>query len=310
MSGPEQRPFRFGALLGRPHDAQSWLTEVKQADELGFDVVLAGDHLGSGFAALPALVAAASASARLRFGTYVMDNDYRHPAVLAMDAATTDQLTGGRLELGVGAGWRTSEYVAAGLPFDPPLVRTRRMCEAIQIIRALHGPQPVDYSGEFYSLSGLDGQPKPVQRPVPILIAGGGRVLLQFAARTADIVAINTRHRGGALGVGEELLQSTLERRAIMVREAAGDGWAGLELNMLLKGIAVTRDRARAAAELGARLSLTSEQILESAYFLIGEPAAMADQLLRTRERLGFSYITVSQKDIRAFALVLEHLSG
>jgi probable F420-dependent oxidoreductase len=307
--GPRSRPFRFGALLNRRDDGPSWLAGVREADELGYDVVLAGDHLGAGMATLPALVAASHASTRLRLGTYVIDNDYRHPAVLALEAATVDQLTGGRLELGIGAGWKTSEYEAAGLPFDPPLVRTRRMCESVRLVKALMGPEPVRFEGEFYRLDGLDGTPKPVQRPhVPILVAGGGRNLLRFAAQEADIVAINTRHRHGVVGTGEELLEATLQRRVDLVREAAGERWPRLELHLLVKNVVVTEDREAAAARLGTRLGLTGEQVLASPYFLIGGVDRLAEQVRATRERFGFSYFGIFQQDLAAFAPVLERL--
>jgi probable F420-dependent oxidoreductase len=309
MTGRDARAFRFGALLNRHGDRAAWLDGVGQADSLGYDVVLAGDHLGGGMAALPALVEAANAVSRLRVGTYVIDNDYRHPAVLALEAATVDQMTGGRLELGIGAGWKTSEYAAAGLPFDPPLVRTRRMCEAVQVVKGLMGPAPVSYQGEFYRLEGLDGRPKSVQQPhVPILIAGGGKRLLEFAAREADIVAVNTRHRNGVVGVGEELWASTLQRRVDLVRQAAGEGWNGLELNLLVKNVVVTRDRAAAGAEIGARLGLTAADALASPYLLVGRVEEMAEQLQATRQQLGFSYFVVFQQDLAVFAPVIERL--
>jgi probable F420-dependent oxidoreductase len=303
------RPFRFGVLVDRRHDRESWLASVGDVDSLGYDVVLAGDHLGDGISTLPALVTAAQTHPRLRLSTYVIDNDYRHPAVLAMEAATVDQLTGGRLELGIGAGWKTSEYDAAGLTFDPPLVRTRRLCEAVLVIKALMGPGPVSFQGEFYRLEGLDGNPKPVQQPhMPILIAGGGKRLLEFAAREADIVAINTRHLRGAVGTGEELLASTLERRAVLVRAVAGERWEGLELHLLIKKVVATRDRAAAAKEVGPSLGLTPVQALESPYLLIGTADEMAEQLIATRDRLGFSYFGIFQRDMTTFAPVLERL--
>jgi probable F420-dependent oxidoreductase len=307
--GPHSRKFRFGALLNRRDDGPSWEAGVREAEALGFDVVLAGDHLGAGMSTLPALVAAATISDRLRLGTYVIDNDYRHPAVLALEAATVDQLTGGRLELGIGAGWKTSEYEAAGLPFDPPLVRTQRMCEAVQVVKALMGSRPVTFTGDFYQLNGLDGQPKPVQRPhVPILVAGGGRRLLEFAAREADIVAINTRHRHGVVGTGEELVAATLERRVALVREAAAERWSGLELHLLVKNVVVTGDRVAAAAALASKLGLSTEQALDSPYLLIGSVESIADQLQMTRDRLGFSYFAVFQQDLKTFAPVIRSL--
>lgn len=309
MTVRTRRPFRFGVLLNRRHDRASWLSSVNDVDVFGYDVVLAGDHLGDGMSTLPALVTAAQMHPRLRLSTYVIDNDYRHPAVLAMEAATVDQLTGGRLELGIGAGWKTSEYDAAGLTFDVPLVRTRRLCEAVLVVKALMSPVPVSFQGEFYRLDGLDGQPKPVQQPhVPILMAGGGKRLLEFAAREADIVAINTRHLRGVVGIGEELLASTLEGRVELVRVAAGERWPGLELHLLVKRVVVTRDRAASASELGPPLGLTPGQALESPYLLMGSVDEMAEQLLATRQRLGFSYFGIFQQDMTAFAPVLELL--
>ena len=278
-------------------------------DSLGFQVVLAGDHLGDGMATLPSLVVASLAYPHLRVGTYVADNDYRHPAVLAMEAATVDQLTGGRLELGIGAGWKKSEYDAAGLAFDTPLVRTERMCEAVQVIKALLGPDPVSHRGKFYCLDALDGQPKPLQQPrIPIMIAGGGKRLLEFAASEADIVAINTRHLRGAVGIGEELLASTLLRRVAIVREAAADRWSTIELHLLIKNVVVSADRIAAATQVASRLNLSVEQALESPYLLLGTIEEMAEQLLATRDRFGFSYFAVFQQDLQAFAPVLARL--
>jgi probable F420-dependent oxidoreductase len=301
--------MRFGALINRRDDAASWEAGVRAADDLGYDVAVAGDHLGAGLSTLPALVTASQVAPRPRLGTYVMATDYRHPAVLALEAATVDQLTGGRLELGLGAGWLTGEYGAAGLPFDPAGVRTARMAEAVRVIKALMGPDPVTFEGDFFQIRDLDGQPKPLQQPhVPILVAGGGRHLLEFAAREADIIAINTRHRNGIVGTGAELLAETLARRVALVREAAGERWEGLELNLLLKQVHVTSDRPAVAAVVAPALGLTVEEALATPYLALGTVEQLADQLLATRERLGFSYFTVFQQDMAAFAPVIDRL--
>jgi probable F420-dependent oxidoreductase len=183
------------------------------------------------------------------------------------------------------------------------------MCEAVVVVKALMGPTPVQHHGSSYTLNGLDGQPKPVQRPhVPILIAGGGKELLEFAAREADVVAVNTRHRHGVVGTGDELAESTLRRRVELVRSSARERWPTLELNLLLKNVVVTDDRTSAAAEIGARLHLSREEALASPYLLMGSAEEMADQILDTRERFGFSYFTVFQHDLDAFGPVIDRL--
>src|SRR5206468_456136 len=159
-----------------------------------YDALLISDHLLDQLAPLPALAAIAQATSRLRLGTFVLNNDLRHPAVLAQELATIDVLSEGRLEIGLGAGWNVPEYEAAGLPFDRHAVRFARMSEALQILKGLFGDAPFTFDGEHYQISQMEGWPKPVQRPhPPILIGGGGRTVLSFAARYAQIVGLAPR---------------------------------------------------------------------------------------------------------------------
>jgi probable F420-dependent oxidoreductase len=121
------RPFRFGVSIGSATDRVDWQEKAKRAEAMGFDVLLVADHLAEMFPPLTALCTAAEATARLRVGTFVVDNDFRHPVLLAREAATIDLLTDGRLELGLGAGHMKHEYDEAGLRFDRAGVRVARL---------------------------------------------------------------------------------------------------------------------------------------------------------------------------------------
>jgi probable F420-dependent oxidoreductase len=183
------RPFRFGVTGGR-QTRQEWLDLARKTDDLGYSTLLLPDHFGPQLAPLPALLAAATATPRLRVGTIVLDNDFRHPALLAKEAATIDLMTDGRFELGIGAGWMEADYRVSGLPFDPAGVRVARLTEAVQIIKAFFADDgPVTFHGKYYRVDNLQPGPRPSQRP-PLLIAGTRRRMLTLAAREADIVGL------------------------------------------------------------------------------------------------------------------------
>ncbi|MBI2217810.1 MAG: TIGR03621 family F420-dependent LLM class oxidoreductase [Candidatus Rokubacteria bacterium] len=191
-----RRLFRFGIINEHSHAASTWMARAQRAEELGYATFLVRDHFvpdffGDQLAPLPGLMAAACATRNLRVGTLVIDNDYRHPAMLAKEAATVDLLSGGRLELGLGAGWLRSEYERAGIAFDPPGVRIERLVETLEVLRGLFADGPFTFSGKHYSITGLDGFPKPAQRPhPPILIGAGSPRMLRLAGHEADIVGI------------------------------------------------------------------------------------------------------------------------
>lgn len=315
QGGQEQadRRFRFGLSINRlPGTRQDWQNYVRQADDEGYDVVLLGDHIGEErYSSPPAMAAAAGFSSRLRFGTIVFNNELRHPAMLAKDVATVDVLTEGRYEMGIGAGWMNNDFKNIGVRKDPGPIRIERLGESVRIIKALFGEGPVHFEGKHYQVNGLEGWPKPVQKPhPPILIGGGGEPIIALAAREADIVSLNPVHRKGVRGGGPELSEAALAERAGWVRQYAGDRYAKLRIHLLVHSIRVTDDTRAAAEELGAQFSMTADEALASPYLFIGSPARVAEHIHRLREMYGISYFSIRYQNAATFKAVLPRVSG
>ena len=311
-----QRPFRFGVSVHSARSRTEWIDLARQAEDLGYSTLLMPDHLGEQLSPVPALLAAADATNTLRIGSLVFDNDFRHPAMLAKEAATLDVLSDGRLELGLGAGWMKPEYKRAGIPFDRPGTRIDRMEEAVQIIKGLFADGPVDFVGKHYTITGLEGFPKPVQRPRPPLhIGGGGQRLLSIAAREADIVGFIPRARPD--GKGQDMADATpaaLEQKIAWVREAAGERFDQLELGVLVAQVITTEDREQAAqfiaSTLAAGLKVSTDLILQAPYLLLGSNDQICEDLLARREQYGISYISVFEQSLEALAPVIARLAG
>src|SRR5262245_38613329 len=180
------RRFRFAVDMQHALDGSSWADSAREAEALGYSTVFVPDHFDEGLGPIAAMATAAAVTTQLRVGSLVFDCDFRHPAVLARELATIDQLSEGRLEVGLGAGWKRLDYDAAGIPMDPPKVRVDRMIEHTRILRALFADEPVTFEGEHYRITELNGTPKPY-RPggPPFLIGGGGRRVLRFAGQEA-----------------------------------------------------------------------------------------------------------------------------
>ncbi|HWW52908.1 MAG TPA: LLM class F420-dependent oxidoreductase [Acidimicrobiales bacterium] len=307
------RPFRFAAQIDGAPSAKEWTEAARQAEDLGFSSLTMPDHFGDQLAPVPALMAAADATTTLRIGTLVFDNDYKHPLVLAKEAATLDLLSDGRLELGLGAGWMRSDYEQSGIAYDPPAVRVDRFVEGIAVIKGLMADGPFSFSGEHYTISGHDGLPKPVQRPhPPIIIGGGGRRVLSIAAREANIVSVNPDLREG-LG-GAETAPNTVPAMTTTkigwVKEAAGERFDELELNVLI-GFCMITDNPMPIAEAMAPAfgGISPEEALHVPICLVGSLDFMVDELQRRRDEWGFSYIGL-EGDWRALAPIVSRLAG
>ena len=188
------RPFQFLADPGDTSDARSVGEAARRAESIGYSLLVFPDHLIHPYAVAPLLSVIAAATTTLRVSAFVFNNDLRHPAVLAQDLATVDVLSGGRVEVAIGAGWNKPEYDSIGLPFDPVGIRVARLAEAVTILKGAFGDGPFDFHGEHYTITALDGQPKPVQRPhPPFFIGGGGQRVLTLAGREADTVGLAPR---------------------------------------------------------------------------------------------------------------------
>ena len=314
------RPFRFLAEPGTPADARELAETACRAEAIGYDVLVYPDHLIHPFGVVPLLATVAAATERLRVAAFVFNNDLRHPAVLAQDLATLDRLSGGRVEVAIGAGWYEAEYDAIGLPFDPVPVREARLAEAIAVLKGCFGDGPFSFGGEHYRIRDHDGQPKPIQRPhPPIFIGGGGRRTLELAAREAQTVGLAPRtvfRDGEPVGEPRSYTLAATEEKIAWVREAAGDRFGGLEFNVYPSGSApIITDDARGEAEgIASRMrdrsgiDITADEVLESPHIMVGSVDALVDKFRTLRERFGISSIMTG--DVDTLAPVVEQLAG
>ncbi|GAA2441592.1 LLM class F420-dependent oxidoreductase [Streptomyces glaucus] len=293
------RPFRFGVNLTVPAPAREWRAKCRRAEELGYDVILVPDHLGM-VAPFPALVAAAEATERPRLGTFVLNAGFWNPALLAREVATTDALTGGRLELGLGTGYVPAEHETAGLPFGSPRERVDRLRHTVEELDRL--------------LASEEHLPRPAQRPrVPLLIGGNGDRMLRLTAEHADIAAFTGARSvpGSASGQLAPITAEELDERVARYRRLAAGRAEPAELNLLLQIVVVTEDREAAVRPfLELVPHLTLEQVLDLPIVLVGTREQITAQLLELRERYGFSYLTVLEPCMEVFAPVIEALRG
>jgi probable F420-dependent oxidoreductase len=269
------RAFRFGVQGAATFSEPEWSDFVRRAEDHGYDAVTLADHLDGRPGPLVALAYAAAITDRVRLGTAVLAVDFRNPTVLAQDLAALDELSRDRLELGIGAGWKEADYVAAGLAFDPPDVRIARLDAVLPALRRALRP-------------GL-----------PVMIGGGGRRVLAVAARHADIVGIVPTNRDGVASPwGPEATVAGFAEKVAYVREVAGARADRIELHA----------RVFATADGAVADAIGADAAAGSPMSLVRPAQAMADKLLRLRDELGLSYFTVSAPFLDEFAPVLELL--
>jgi len=315
-----QHVFRFGVINEQTAAPDAWIAHVRRVEECGYSTFLIRDHFapdyfGDQFAPFAALTAAACATTSLRVGTLVFDNDYRHPVMLAKEAATLDLLSGGRLELGIGAGWLQSEYDQAGMIYDLPGVRIQRLSEAIAVLKGLFAEPPLTFAGAHYTISNLNGFPKPAQRPhPPILIGAGHKRMLMLAGREANIVGILTTSVATGRVIDDPLarMADRVAEQVAWVRAGAGERFAEIELSTVATVIITDQRRARTEQWIRERgwSGVTAEQVWDMPAVLIGSVDQLADDLQRRREQLGFSYYVVSDQSAEAAAPLVARLAG
>jgi probable F420-dependent oxidoreductase len=311
-------PFRFGVLSMQPLESAACLVErARLAEATGFSTFQVSDHFGrSPFSPLVALAALATATSTIGLGTLVLDNDFRHPAVLAKEAATLDLLSRGRLELGLGAGWMTDDYAVSGIPLDSAGTRIARLAETLQVLRAVLGPnQPGSFQGEHYSVTAMASVPAPVRPGGPAVLVGGGRPkILALAAGHADIVSVNMDVSEGRVGqrAARSAFADATEEKLGWVRAAAAARFDSLELHHMAYWSQITDDPLAVAAGRIERagLNVTPEELLASPHCLIGPLGALVERLHERRERWGFSYITLYDSDAVGCAPLVSALTG
>jgi probable F420-dependent oxidoreductase len=305
--------FRFGVQCSEAASATAWREQARRMETLGYSTLFMPDHfIDSQLAPMVGMSIAAEATTTLRIGSLVLDNDYKHPAVVAKEAATLDLLSDGRVELGIGAGWLISDYDALGLPYDRAGVRIERLAEAVEVIRGAWGDGPFSFKGDHYTITDYDGKPTPVQQPVPILMGGGGRRMLTLAGREADIVGINPNLRAGEVGPDSvrDSVAGMTRQKLQWIREGAGERFDDLELQVRYFFAAITDDRVGLAERVAPGFGLTPDEALGTHVAMVGTIEEIIDQLVERRETWGVTNVVVGAELFDAFAPVVAHLAG
>jgi probable F420-dependent oxidoreductase len=312
--------FRF-ASASFENSRAGVLAEARMAERLGYDTFVMADHLYEGLGPVPTLMMVAEQVGALRLGTCVLCNDFRHPVVMAKDAATLDVLSGGRFELGLGAGYQPPEYAMAGISFEPGRVRLRRLAEAVEIVKLAFAGDTFSFDGAFYQIRDYTAYPQPVQVPrPPLMLGGGGPGLLSLAAAEADIVSVLPAAAPGGFLRATQLSLRSLRDNFRLLREAATDRWHELEINTLIFDVTVTTNRRSAAAAYLASMrerlgqftvdgEVSTEDLLDSPYLMFGTHEQIADQIRQVRDETGVSYLGVFPHCMESFAPVIQMLT-
>lgn len=305
------RTMRFGVEMMAPFEGRTWAESAQELEDLGYSTLFVPDHFDEGYGPITAMATAAAATTTLRVASAVFAVDFRHPAVLARELASIDALSEGRLEVGLGAGYQVADYRASGIAMDAPGVRVSRLMEYVTVLRGLFADGALDFAGGQYTITGLDGSPRPhTATGPPIFIAGGGRRMLSFAARHADIVGVNpslpTSER--AHEAVRDAAPERIDEKFRWVRDAAGTRFEDLEFHAWLRQAEVTDDASAAIAPLAAAMGVTADVALDSPIALVGSVQEIVERLHLRRERWGYTYYTVQQPVAHAFSAVIEEL--
>jgi probable F420-dependent oxidoreductase len=315
-----QRAFRFGVIDESSLSREEWVQKAQRVEQLGYSTFLIRDHFIQGdfnhqLAPIPALMAAADATKKLRVGSLVFANDYRHPVMLAKEAATLDVLSNGRFELGIGAGWLRSEYEQTGISFDPPGIRVERMQEALHILKGVFAEEPLTFVGKHYSITHLESFPKPTQKPHPTLLIGAGsKRMLSIAAREADIIGILPKAltSGTISEEPSERFAEAIAQKVEWIRQAAGERFDEIELSMVVT-VEIAHDQHQKAEQILRQRGwsgITVEQVLEMPSMLIGSIDQITEKIQILRAKYAFSYFVISDTCLETFAPIVTQLNG
>jgi len=310
---PSPHPFRFAADLQEPFPDRSLADTAREMEALGYSTVFVPDHFDEGLGPITAMATAAAATTTLHVGPLVLDCDFRHPAVLARELASIDVLSEGRLEVGLGAGWKRLDYDRSGIPMDAPKVRVDRMIEHAKVLKGLFAGGPFSFSGDHYTITDLEGTPAPHRRGgPPILVAGGAKRVLRFAGEVADIVGVNASIHSGEVdtAAAQDSLASRFDEKVAWVREGAGDRFDSLEINAWIAVASLTDDGDAFAEAVAPLYETDAASVRSSPLTLIGSVEEISQMLHDRRERWGYSYIVLPGAQARELAPIVEALAG
>lgn len=294
----------------------TWADTVRWVEDAGYSTIFLPDHFQDQLAPIAAMTSVVMLSSTLKVGSLVIDNDYRHPVITAMEMATIDRLSEGRLEFGIGAGWKKLDYDQSGISYHPPKVRVDRFMEAVEVIRRLFGEDPVDFDGEYYTITGMVGSPRPhTPGGPPLIIAGGARRMLRFAGRHASIVGVNPSIHSGTVDAdaARDALGDRIDAKFAWVREGAGDRFDDIEFNAWSSVTSVTDDPEGFARMIAPGFGIPEDQAheaLESPITMIGTVDGIGERLYERRERWGYSYHVVVDAAAIEFAPVVARFAG
>jgi probable F420-dependent oxidoreductase len=309
-------PFRFLAGARAVVSGRQLAHTAQRAEAQGYSALVIPDHLIDQLSPIPTMATIAAATQHLRVAPFVLNNDLRHPAVLAQDLASVDVLSDGRLDIAIGAGWNRPEYDAIGLSFDAIGTRVARLVEGIAVLKGCFADAPFSFTGEHYTITDHNGLPKPVQRPhPPFFIGGGGRRTLELAGREADIVGLAPRVLNGRADPRSMTFDATMEKIG-WAKAAAGARADQLVFNVYPSGWPITitddlRGEARKVVDYlreGSGHELSEDEVIESPHVFIGSVDRLVDKLTELRERLGITSFMVGEMD--ELTPVVERLAG
>jgi probable F420-dependent oxidoreductase len=306
-------PFRFALQVSQAASPDAWKALARKTEDLGYSTLYVPDHLEDQWAPMIALTVAAEATTNMRVGTLVLDNDFRHPVILAKEAATLDLVTDGRFEFGMGAGWMTTDYDQSGIPMEPAAVRIAKLAESLEIMKSMWSTGRATLAGEYYTVTDAVGSPQPVTPGGPPLVIGGGsKRILTLAGQHAQIVSIVPSLAAGVMGP-EMAAGAVVEKyaeRVAWARDAAGDRASDLELQCWTAVVQVVPNAAELFEKLAPAFNLTPDQMRAAPLALMGTTEEITETLQKRREELGFSYIVVHEGEMDALAPVIAALAG
>jgi probable F420-dependent oxidoreductase len=290
---------------------------VRRLENLGFDTVAVSEHVTSGWQLSPlaAMAFAAASTSRLRVLSLVLQNDLHHPALLAKDISTIDVLSHGRIELGIGAGWKRDDYTALGLTFGNSRMRIARLAEALEVIRRYFTTESVDVVGDYYRINHMEALPRCVQRPnPPILVGSGGPRMLDLAGRMADIVGVHARLGGNVIdrAAVADLTSASIGAKIERVRAAAAEaGRPTPRLQFSCYHVRVTDAPGDSGqrSSWAAHVEAEADSLRDSPAVLVGTAAECADKLLEWRERFGITYWHLGP-NVGAVSRIIERLGS